>query len=977
LVVIHPSGVFYNRVKAQHVPSILSTLKTGKVLGKLLYVDPTTQKPVGTEHDVPFYRHQQRVVLGKNGLVDPRAIDDYIAFGGYSALAKTLTEMTPVQAIATIKTSGLRGRGGAGFPTATKWEAAARNIGALRNAPGPDGDPADTFGYVICNGDEGDPGAFMDRSILEGNPHGVLEGLIIGGYVLGANVGYFYIRDEYPLAIEHMTRAIEQATECGLLGRNILASGFDFQVKIARGSGAFVCGEETALIASIEGERGTPRPRPPYPAQVGLWGKPTIINNVKTWAYVPLILQNGADWFKSLGTPTSPGTAVFSLVGKVNNTGLVEVPMGTPLRQLVYVVGGGIPKGKKLKAVQTGGPSGGCIPAELLDTPVDYEALGRIGSMMGSGGMVVMDENTCMVDIARYFLSFTQIESCGKCAPCRLGTQRMLEILVRITEGKGSEADLRTLEEFAATVKASSLCGLGQTAPNPVLTTLKYFRHEYEEHIRERRCPAGVCQTLFLAPCENSCPLHMNIPGYLQLLKEGRLDEALELVVLDNPLPASTGRVCQHACENRCRRATVDSAVNMRDVHRYIADLGFRGKASARLVQKLKCRKLSSTAKRVSIVGAGPAGLTAAFYLALLGHKVTVYESAAKPGGMLRYALPSYRLPKKTLDHEIALIRNLGVQFRCRTVLGRDLTLEKLTADSDAVFLSLGTWQEQDLGVPGRELQGVYPALDFLSRIARGEKNEIGRQVAVIGGGNAAIDSARTALRLGAEVTIVYRRAKEDMPAITEETEQALEEGAQLVTLVAPVRVLGENGRVTGLEVAKTVLGPFDSSGRRTPVPTDEKYIIPCDMIIEAIGERVEQTVAQALGLQLNKSGTIKVDRWTLQTSHSKVFAGGDVVTGAANVTSAMAFGKKASAVIDRQLTGEDRFHQLWPPLVYDDTPPPLGQGGKRNAANVTRCAARRCNFAEVSQPFTARQATAEALRCLRCDIKASSEEQP
>ena len=497
LVVIHPSELFYNRVKAEHVSEILSALDEGKTVTKLLYTDPQTNEPVTKESDVPFYSHQQRIALGKNGLVDPREIDDYIALSGYAALAQTLTALSPAQVIERIKQSGLRGRGGAGFPTATKWELAARNIAALRQASNANGNAdSGACGYVICNGDEGDPGAFMDRTILEGNPHGVLEGLILGGFALGANAGYFYIRDEYPMAIEHMTRAIEQATAYGLLGRNIMGSGFDFQVTIVRGSGAFVCGEETALIMSIEGERGMPRPRPPYPAQSGLWGKPTVINNVKTWTYIPLILQQGPEWFRKIGTPASPGTAVFSLVGKVNNTGLVEVPMGMPLSHLVNVIGGGVPKGKKLKAVQTGGPSGGCIPAELLDTPVDYEALGRIGSMMGSGGMVVMDEDTCMVDVARYFLAFTQFESCGKCAPCRLGTRRMLEILTRITTGKGTEEDLQTLEEFAVSVKATSLCGLGQTAPNPVLTTLKYFRHEYEAHVRDKKCPAHACSEL-------------------------------------------------------------------------------------------------------------------------------------------------------------------------------------------------------------------------------------------------------------------------------------------------------------------------------------------------------------------------------------------------------------------------------------------------------------------------------------------------
>ncbi len=497
LVVIHPSEVFYNRVKTEHVQPILAALEEGNIVTKLLYVDPQTNEPVTKESAVPFYRHQQRMALGKNGLVDPREIEDYIALNGYAALAQTLATSSPAQVIETIKQSGLRGRGGAGFPTATKWELAARNIAALRQANSTGGGPTPaTCGYVICNGDEGDPGAFMDRSILEGNPHGVLEGLILGGFAVGANAGYFYIRDEYPMAIEHMTRAIEQATACGLLGSNILGSGFDFHVTIVRGSGAFVCGEETALIMSIEGERGMPCPRPPYPAQAGLWGKPTVINNVKTWTYVPLILHQGPEWFRNIGTPASPGTAVFSLVGKVNNTGLVEVPMGMPLSHLVNVIGGGVPKGKKLKAVQTGGPSGGCIPAELLDTPVDYEALGRIGSMMGSGGMVVMDEDTCMVDVARYFLAFTHFESCGKCAPCRLGTRRMLEILTRITTGKGTEADLQTLEEFAVTVKSTSLCGLGQTAPNPVLTTLKYFRHEYEAHVRDKKCPAHACHDL-------------------------------------------------------------------------------------------------------------------------------------------------------------------------------------------------------------------------------------------------------------------------------------------------------------------------------------------------------------------------------------------------------------------------------------------------------------------------------------------------
>lgn len=494
LVVIHPSKIFYNRVKASDVPQILASLQSGETVTKLLYTDPQSGQAVEHEHDIRFYREQQRMALAKNGQVNPCEIDDYIALGGYGALANVLTEMPPGQVVDWIKRSGLRGRGGAGFPTGRKWEIAAENIKALRAQSNGQGEFSP--GYVICNGDEGDPGAFMDRSILEGNPHGVLEGLIIGAYALGVSQGYFYIRDEYPLAIEHVALAIKQARDYGLIGKNILGTNFSFEASIQRGSGAFVCGEETALIASIEGKRGMPAPRPPYPAQSGLWGKPTIINNVKTWTYVPLILQKGVEWFTNIGTPTSPGTAVFSLVGKVNNTGLVEVPMGISLRRLVEDIGGGVMGNKKLKAVQSGGPSGGCIPEHLLDTPVEYEAMLKVGSMMGSGGLVVMDESTCMVDVARYFLSFTQTESCGKCVPCRLGTKRMLEILTRITAGHGKAEDITLLEELAESVKSSSLCGLGQSAPNPVLTTLKYFRDEYEAHIHEKRCPAAQCKAL-------------------------------------------------------------------------------------------------------------------------------------------------------------------------------------------------------------------------------------------------------------------------------------------------------------------------------------------------------------------------------------------------------------------------------------------------------------------------------------------------
>jgi NADH-quinone oxidoreductase subunit F len=492
LVILSPEGICYEKVKPEDVPEIIEkTVVNKEVIERLLYVDPETGERIEQESEIPFYKRQTRTLLAGNKLVDCTQIEDYLALGGYEALVKVLTTMSPEYVITEVKNAGLRGRGGAGFPTAKKWE-------LCRSQPG------DTK-YVICNADEGDPGAYMDRSVLEGNPHSVLEGMIIGAFAMGANEGHVYVRLEYPLAVENLGIAIEQARERGLLGADILGSGFDFDVKICRGSGAFVCGEETALIASIEGRRGMPRPRPPYPVQSGLWGKPTNINNVETWANVPVIIRQGAEEYAKIGVEKSKGTKIFSLVGHINNTGLVEVPMGITLREIIEDIGGGIPGGKKFKAVQTGGPSGGCIPAQHLDLPVDYESLVEAGSMMGSGGMIVMDETTCMVDVAHYFLSFTQGESCGECTPCRIGTRQMVEILAKIKRGEGVPADLVRLEELAETIKTTSLCGLGQTAPNPVLTTLRYFRDEYEAHVNEKRCPAFTCTDLVSFEITDKC----------------------------------------------------------------------------------------------------------------------------------------------------------------------------------------------------------------------------------------------------------------------------------------------------------------------------------------------------------------------------------------------------------------------------------------------------------------------------------------
>ncbi len=483
LVVVHPQGVFYHKVKVEDVPDIIArTVQKGEVIESLLYALPTTKEKISLEKDVPFYKLQKRIIFGSNGLIDPTSIDDYLAIGGYQALAKALTGMSPDAVLEEVKKSGLRGRGGGGFPTGRKWES-TRNVDS-------------EVKYVICNADEGDPGAYMDRSLLEGNPHAVIEGMLLGAYAVGATDGYVYVRHEYPLAVTNLAMAIDAAREMGLLGENILGSSFSFDIKISRGGGAFVCGESSALIASIEGQVGEPRAKHIHMAESGLWGKPTVLNNVETWANVPVIIDKGAEWYRSIGTEGSPGTKIFSLVGKVNNTGLVEVPMGITLREIIFDIGGGIPGGRKFKAVQTGGPSGGCIPEEHLDLQVDFDELGKVGSMMGSGGMIVMDDRTCMVDVAKYFLNFLKGESCGKCTTCREGILRMYEILDKITRGEGELSDLDLLEKLAVVVQEGSMCGLGKTAPNPVLSTLRYFRDEYLAHINDKKCPAGVCKEL-------------------------------------------------------------------------------------------------------------------------------------------------------------------------------------------------------------------------------------------------------------------------------------------------------------------------------------------------------------------------------------------------------------------------------------------------------------------------------------------------
>ncbi len=979
LVTVRTPGaplVMLHRVRSQDGTRILESLGRHSLPPDLIYCkieewDHITAQirygqgypEIAPWNAVPFFHAQKKIVLRNCGLINPEDIEEYIAAGGYQALYKVLIDGRPDAVIEQMKASRLRGRGGAGFPTGNKWDFLARAKSDVK--------------FIICNADEGDPGAYMNRNEIEGDPFALLEGMVIGAYATGGTHGIIYVRAEYPLAVRRLTHAIEQAREYGLLGANILNRGFNFDIELVQGAGAFVCGEETALIASLEDAAGRPRPRPPFPAQRGLWEKPTNINNVETWCNVAPIIARGAGWFAETGSAKSPGTKVFSLVGKVQNTGLVELPLGTPLKTLVYDIGEGAGNGRRVKAVQSGGPSGGCIPAEMFDTPVDYESLAQIGSIMGSGGMVVMDEDNCMVDVARYFVEFTHSESCGKCVPCRVGLDQALHVLNQITSGSGTLHQLTLLDELARMVRDTSLCGLGQSAPNPVLTTIRHFREEYDDHILAHRCRAGICQELAISPCENSCPLRMNVPRFLELYQEGRVEDAFVSVILDNPLPASTGRVCQHPCDKRCRRQGFDEVVNIREVHRLIADTIFNSENFERIVERVVARKFAPTGHKVAIAGAGPTGLTAAFYLALLGHEVTIFEEHAEAGGMLRYAIPEYRLPKAVLRRELELIERLGVKFIFGSRVGVDVTLNELAARFDAAFLSIGTWKESWLYLPGTELKGVEPALPFLEAASEAKTLLQPRRVAIIGGGNAAIDSARTMLRMGAAVTVFYRRERKDMPAIDEEILAAEEEGVRFVFLAAPHRILGDaKGAVKALEIVKTRLGEYDNSGRRRPVPTDEVQRFDCDAVILAVGETFDQDFCRASGLELKDEGIIKVNRFTLETSRPFFYAGGDVITGASNVSNAMAGGKQAARSIDERLMNESRWEQLFPELDPIRTVPGEPSLSRRHHAAWLSAADRIRSQQEVVGGLSEAEALEECRRCLRCDLRAVSVEE-
>jgi NADH-quinone oxidoreductase subunit F len=962
VMTVMPDGIFYHTLTEETIPYLVEEhFLKGRPVKKLMFTPSKEEVAIPKMMDIGFFSRQTLIALRNRGMIDPEKIDEYIAREGYRALAKALTEMTPEDIIREIKNSGLRGRGGGGFPTGLKWELCRKSEGETK--------------YIICNADEGDPGAYMDRSIVEADPHSVLEGMMIGARAIGAKEGYVYIRAEYPLAMKRLMIAIDQAKEYGLIGENIFNTDFSFDIQIKQGAGAFVCGEETSLIASIEGRPPEPKQRPPYPVQSGLWGKPTNINNVETWVTVPEIIKRGSEWFSSIGTEQSKGTKVFSLVGKINNTGLVEVPMGITLKEIIYDIGGGIPKNKKFKAVQTGGPSGGCIPASLMNLPVDYEKLTEVGSIMGSGGMIVLDEDTCVVDVAKYFIEFTNDESCGKCTSCRDGSSALLEILTKICKGEGEESDLQTLVEFSDAIKDGSMCGLGQTLPNPVLSTVKYFKNEYLQHIKYKKCPALVCKSIVSSACQHTCPISQDVPSYIGLIAQGKFEEAIKVVLKENPLPLICGRVCDTPCEGKCVAGEWDDPIAIRSLKRFLADYEMKHDIDFEL--KPKKEKQES----IAVIGSGPGGLTCAYYLALEGYKVTVFESQKEPGGMLALGIPEFRLPKDVLKYEIDRIKKLGVEIKTNTLIGKDIPLNKLKEEYKAIFIATGAHKGLKMKIPGEDVEGVLDAVEMLRDFNLGRKVKIGEKVIIVGGGNSAIDAARVAKRLGKDARIFYRRTKTEMPAIPSEIEEAITEGIDIQFLVAPTKVISSNGKTEALECIKMKLGDLDESGRRRPIPIEgSTFKIEVDSLILAISQEPDVSLLTIEnGLKVSAWNTIEVDPETLYTNVEGIFAGGDVVSGPNTVTGAMAHGKTAAKMIDKYIRGEklEVKYEVTRPAVYVEACE-LSEEEiktlKRPEMPAIPVDQRLGSFKEVELGFSEAAAISEAKRCLRCDLENKEE---
>ena len=962
IIVVYPEGLIYMNIRAEDVPELVEEhFIKGRPVERLFYREPGKEERIPSMQEIPFFALQDLRVLRNRGLIDPENIEEYIARDGYAGMAKALTEMTPEQIVQEVLKSGLRGRGGAGFPTGLKWQFAQRSPGETK--------------YVLCNADEGDPGAFMDRSVLEADPHAVLEGMVIAAKAIGSKHGYIYCRAEYPLAIHRLNVALGQARESGLLGKDILGTGFDFDIEVYQGAGAFVCGEETALMTSIEGKRGMPRPRPPFPAVAGLWAKPSVLNNVETLANIGQIILRGGEWYASVGTERSKGTKVFALTGDVNNVGLVEVPMGTTLGTIIYDIGGGIPGGKKFKAAQLGGPSGGCIPVQHLNASVDYEKVAELGAIMGSGGLIVMNEDKCAVDMARFFMDFCKDESCGKCTPCREGTQRMLDILTKICKGKGKEGDIELLESMATVIKDAALCGLGQTAPNPVLSTIRYFRDEYEEHIRDKKCRAAVCSALFKSPCQHTCPIGMDIPAYIALIRDNRLEDAYTVMLKTNPFPSVCGRVCDHQCQTKCRRGLLDEPVAIKFLKRFITDNAPRP----------QIRPVGITRKeKIAVIGAGPSGLTCARDLALRGYAVTVFEELPTPGGMLSWGIPSYRLPQ---DHPRQGDRRHPQAGRRDQVRHPGGPRSPLGRREQGLRLCLPRPRRPQEPAHGRGRRGSQGGLGrrrVPPRLQRGRgRLEERQEEPRLKGGRHRRRQLRH--RRGPHGPAAGRRGDDPLPAPARgharrgrgnRCRRARGHQDRVPHRAAPHRRVGGTrhrdrvpaAEARGLRQQRPQAARGHQGLRVHPERghRDRRHRPDAGSLLRARRERREGEQV----VLLRREGTTSES----QTTSAKYFAGGDAVTGPSTVIKAIAAGHGAAEDIDgfiRKQNGEPAWvppaeEQIHIPFVVDEETEECPQ------AHMPELEAdfRRKNFVEVELGYKKDQALKEATRCLRCDAE-------
>lgn len=945
-LVVMPDEILYTELNSEKLSEIFQAhIIDGQVREEYTYFDLVIDEHVPKMGEIDFISSQTKVVLRNSGLIDYSSIEAYIARDGYAATVKALKDMSSEVVIEEVKRSTLRGRGHGDLLVGSVLE---EGMNARSDQK-----------YIVCDAGDGDSKVSVNRSILEGDPHSVLEGMILAAYGIGASKGYIYVNPEYSLAGDCLSTAIEQAQNYGLLGENILGSGFDFNLEIYLGAGSFVSGEDTSLLACIEGQRGEAHEQ--FSLERTLFAKPTVVYDVTTFAYVPPIISRGSDWYTQYGTDSCKGTIVVSLAGDIVNKGIIEVPMGMSLGDVIYTIGGGITSGKSLKAVQVGGPSGQIIPKGLLNTPLSYDSWEIFQTM--NGELTVMSEDSCMVDVAKKSLEYIQDQSCGKCTPCRIGTLRLLEISERIARGEGQTGDIELLEQLSESIQLSSMCSFGENSANTILSTIKYFREEYQEHIQNRYCRAGACADLVGSPCENACPAGINVPGYMGLISEGKYIDAYHLIRLENPFPAVCGRICTRPCESKCRRAQLDEAIAIADLKRFVSDCAFEQDNPLR-----QEALLPNKGKSIGIIGAGPSGLTCGYYLARMGYEVDVYEAHALAGGVLAFGIPEYRLPNDILTREISLIEQAGVKIHLNTKIGTNIEFAELKNKHDAIYIATGSQIANKIDVPGEELAGVIHGLDFLRGVNLGQEVQVGDIVAVIGGGNTAIDAARTALRMGAQkVMLLYRRTIEDMPADIREIHEAIEEGIQIMPLVAPVRFVGKD-KIEEIECVRMELGVFDSGGRRKPKAQDgSNFSLKVDTVIPAVSQSSDLPFVSDNKVGITQWGTLITDRDNQMTTLEGVFAGGDVARGPDVAIHAIADGKKAAMSIDLFLGGKgilNKGEAINFPAAKDDA---LHEH-ERYEMEILAAETRRKSFTEVGKGYHKLKAIAESMRCLRCD---------